>query len=331
MLFLFIIIIIIDIINIARGSIYVNMTSIFYNGKCHQYPFNYCIIDDILNNNVLITLLNDINNLNDNNANTYYNDVNDKFEYNKYAFNSFDSYHNLISLFNELNSIDVINHIESITGISNLITNDITLKGAGIHRIKKNGYLKLHTDFNSYISDKDGKLDRRINLLIYMNPNWKDEYNGHLWLCTQSDMVCIEPINPILNRAVLFATTNSSIHGHPIPLNVPDDGIRRHSIAVYYYTKNNDEYEKEITPTTWYEENEFTVPEVLIKFPVQIDVYGNDNEKTSSIIDIHLYKNQNIRANVMDICVRHNLDDSNCQNLMIYCQDQIEQLKGNSQ
>ena len=315
------------LINIVRGS-HVNMTQL-HNRKCYQYPFKYCIIDDIFNSNVLITLLNDINNLNDINANRYYNDLNDKFEYNKYAFNSFDSYHNLISLFTELNSIDFIKHIESITGISNLITNDITLKGAGIHRIKNNGFLKLHTDFNSYISDNNGKLDRRINLLIYMNPNWKDEYNGHLWLCTQSDMVCIEPISPILNRAVVFSTTNSSIHGHPILLHVPE-GIRRHSIAVYYYTKNNDEYEKKITPTTWYEEKEFTVPELLIKFPVQIDVYGNDDKKTSSIIDIRLYKNQNITANVIKLCNEHRLDNSNCQNLLIYCQGQLEQMEVNN-
>jgi len=39
---------------------------------------------------------------------------------------------------------------------------------------------------------------------------------------------------PILNRCVIFNTTNSSLHGHPEPLMGPI----RESIAVYYYTKN---------------------------------------------------------------------------------------------
>ena len=47
----------------------------------------------------------------------------------------------------------------------------------------------------------------------------------------------IKKIAPILNRCVIFNTTKSSIHGHPLPLNVPDN-IKRNSIAIYYYTKN---------------------------------------------------------------------------------------------
>ena len=45
-------------------------------------------------------------------------------------------------------------------------------------------------------------------------------------------------ISPLLNRCVIFNTTKTSLHGHPDPLNVPDN-ICRESIAVYYYTKNN--------------------------------------------------------------------------------------------
>ena len=44
-------------------------------------------------------------------------------------------------------------------------------------------------------------------------------------------------ISPLLNRCVIFNTTKTSLHGHPEPLNVPDN-ICRESIAIYYYTKN---------------------------------------------------------------------------------------------
>ena len=121
--------------------------------------------------------------------------------------------------------------------------NDLSLKGAGIHRILNNGYLQFHTDFNTYYKnnvkrDKKIHLDRRINLLLYMNPEWKDEYNGHLMLCDKDKKQCVKKILPILNRCVIFNTTNRSIHGHPKPLNVPP-GIERNSIAIYYYTKND--------------------------------------------------------------------------------------------
>jgi hypothetical protein len=69
--------------------------------------------------------------------------------------------------------------------------------------------------------------------------------------------MCAKKIEPILNRCVIFNTTSSSIHGHPEPLNVPDDVLRQ-SIAVYYYTENT-QGDKDIDfegcpprGTTWY-------------------------------------------------------------------------------
>jgi Rps23 Pro-64 3,4-dihydroxylase Tpa1-like proline 4-hydroxylase len=155
----------------------------------------------------------------------------------------------------ELNSPEFINYLENMTGITDIIANDTTLLGGGIHRIKNGGFLKLHTDFNSYHHKHYGKLDRRINLLIYMNPHWKEEYNGALLLCDKQNGTCAKNILPILNRCVIFNTSNKSIHGHPERLNVPGN-IYRQSIAVYYYTKNdNDQLDFEGDPehsTIWY-------------------------------------------------------------------------------
>lgn len=39
-----------------------------------------------------------------------------------------------------------------------------------------------------------------------------------------------------VNRCVIFITPNN-IHGHPMPLKIPNN-ICRQSIATYYYTKN---------------------------------------------------------------------------------------------
>ena len=63
------------------------------------------------------------------------------------------------------------------------------------------------------------------------------EYKGHLCLCDADKKLCVKKILPILNRCVIFSTTNKSVHGHPERLNVPPH-IPRNSIAVYYYTVN---------------------------------------------------------------------------------------------
>lgn len=206
-----------------------------------NYPFPHTVIDNLLNEDILQDILSDIHSLNNKDANQSFLKDNG-CEYNKLGFNK--NYPPLLNkLFVELNSEQFIKAIEKLTNIPNLICNDLSLKGAGIHRILNNGYLQFHTDFNTYYKnnvkrDKKIHLDRRINLLLYMNPEWKDEYNGHLMLCDKDKKQCVKKILPILNRCVIFNTTNRSIHGHPNPLNVPP-GIERNSIAIYYYTKND--------------------------------------------------------------------------------------------
>jgi len=214
-----------------------------------QYPFPHKVIDNFLKTDHISNILLSINKLKDENADSKFINPKSPYEYNKYAFNTNYNFH-LKQLFIELNSPFFINQLEKLTGIQGLITNDITLQGAGIHRIKRGGYLQLHTDFNSY-NHKYGKLDRRINLLIYMNPDWKEEYNGALCLCDKETNTCVKKILPILNRCVIFNTSNKSIHGHPEKLNADC----RQSIAVYYYTKSNDNVDFEGDPphsTIWY-------------------------------------------------------------------------------
>jgi Rps23 Pro-64 3,4-dihydroxylase Tpa1-like proline 4-hydroxylase len=234
---------------------FVNMEKLHNRVKCVPYPFQHVVIDGFLQSDTLPRILSEVNKLQDVDAQSKYIDPSSPYEFNKYAFNSnYGSY--LKQLFVELNSPDFIKHIERITGVNNIICNELSLHGAGIHRIKSKGFLQLHTDFNTYHSKK-GMLDRRINMLIYLNPDWKAEYKGELCLCDKNTNMCVKKIEPILNRCVIFNTTSASIHGHPEPLNVPDDIVRQ-SIAVYYYTENT-QGDKDIDfegepprGTTWY-------------------------------------------------------------------------------
>lgn len=98
--------------------------------------------------------------------------------------------------------------------------------GGGYHVIPVGGYLAVHTDFNR---SPDTGLYRRLNLLIYLNEGWVDDDGGHLELW-DDDGPSVR-IAPEMNRTVVFATSDLSWHGHP----VPTKRVRR-SVAAYFYT-----------------------------------------------------------------------------------------------
>jgi len=134
-------------------------------------------------------------------------------------------------LYWELNSNPFVSLLEKVTGIPGLLA-DPHLAGGGVHNTSPGGYLKVHSDFNKH---PQYGLDRRLNLLIYLNEDWLDEYGGHLELWTKDMGSCVQKIAPIAGRCVIFRTTSTSFHGHPHPLACPPDRSRR-SIALYYYS-----------------------------------------------------------------------------------------------
>ncbi len=101
--------------------------------------------------------------------------------------------------------------------------------------IAKGGKLGIHADFNKQPTNG---LDRRVNVLLYLNESWKEEWGGHLELWDSKE--CVTKINPIMNRMVVFNTSSTSFHGHPHPLTCPDDVFRK-SLALYYYTEGRPE------------------------------------------------------------------------------------------
>lgn len=79
------------------------------------------------------------------------------------------------------------------------------------------------------------KLERRLNLLIYLNEDWQPEYGGNLELWDRKMKSCEVTIPPTLGRALIFSTNMDSYHGHPDPITCPPERTRR-SIATCYYT-----------------------------------------------------------------------------------------------
>lgn len=134
-------------------------------------------------------------------------------------------------LFWELNSSTFIRFLETLTGVENLLP-DPHMQGGGIHQTRRGGMLRIHADFNRHpVFD----LDRRINFLLYLNRDWKEEYGGHIELWSRDMQRCERRVLPIANRVLIFSTLSDSYHGHPHPLNCPEEMTRK-SVAMYYYT-----------------------------------------------------------------------------------------------
>jgi Rps23 Pro-64 3,4-dihydroxylase Tpa1-like proline 4-hydroxylase len=133
-----------------------------------------------------------------------------------------------------LNSAPFVRFLERLTGIQGLIP-DPHLHAAGYMKVSPGGFLGLHYDF---ATQRELKLDRRINVLLYLNRDWQSEWGGALEL--HSNDAVTDPghqevaIEPLFNRMAIFNTPNA-LHGHRKPLTCPK-GRARLCLSWYYYT-----------------------------------------------------------------------------------------------
>jgi len=141
------------------------------------------------------------------------------------------------SLVDLFNSDLMLAWLTQITGIKNLKRDPYNL-GGGLHRTQRGGKLSIHADFNTHPNTNQY---RRLNALLYMNRDWKEEWNGHLELWNKDMSERTHNLLPIFNRLVIFATDDHSYHGHPEPLECPEDRARL-SFAFYYYTDTHENY-----------------------------------------------------------------------------------------
>jgi DNA-binding transcriptional MerR regulator len=146
----------------------------------------------------------------------------------------------------QFNSKPMLQFLEKLTGIGGLIP-DAYFFGGGLHQILPGGFLEVHTDFNKHPLNG---LNRRLNLLVYLNKEWEDAYNGHLELWQPDMTKCVKKIAPVFNRTVVFSTTEISFHGHPEILKCPENMTRK-SMAFYYYTHEPDQNDVAFRTTNW--------------------------------------------------------------------------------
>lgn len=190
-------------------------------------PFPHIMIDDFVHGAVLEGVVDEVTG----DGVTAWSEMSDRFQQ-KSACNSTRAMGpKTRALTQFLNGQEVIMFLEALTGIKGLVP-DPLLAGGGLHELREGGFLGVHADFNF---QKHMRLDRRINLLLYLNKDWDEAWGGNLELWDTQMTNCIKRIAPLFNRCVIFNTTDKSFHGNPQPIHAPDGRVRR-SIAMYYYT-----------------------------------------------------------------------------------------------
>ena len=145
--------------------------------------------------------------------------------------------HVFADMWKMLQSDHLLELMSQITRIKDL-EQDPHLHGAGLHLHPPGGRLEMHLDYSIHpISKKE----RRVNLIVYMNQDWKEEWGGHLalWEGTLNGLKegKVATIAPMFNRAVLFRTSDVSWHGMPDPVMCPEGNARK-SVAIYFVSES---------------------------------------------------------------------------------------------
>jgi len=141
---------------------------------------------------------------------------------------SFDKFDPIIQQLNVFIHSPLLNEwVSNVTGLKGLSSIDDRL-GAGLHQGGNKSFLDIHLDYNIHPIHKK---QRKLNLLIFFNKGWKEEWGGQLELWDKSS--CFTKILPSFNRMVLFECNEISYHGYST-INCPDL-ITRKSYYHYFF------------------------------------------------------------------------------------------------
>jgi Rps23 Pro-64 3,4-dihydroxylase Tpa1-like proline 4-hydroxylase len=209
-------------------------------------PFAHAVFDNVFDESILDAVIEEFHQV-DQGWHEFESKYEKKLQMNKYV--------NLPpttrAFIDTLNSEPFLRFLESLTGIQGLIS-DPYLQGGGLHKIERGGKLGIHVDFNQH---ELMRVFRRLNVIIYLNRNWEESYGGHFELWDENKNGCVKKVLPIFNRMAIFNTTSTSFHGHPNPLECPEDRCRL-SLALYYYTAQDaGEQQKKAHSTVFLDEN----------------------------------------------------------------------------
>jgi len=205
-------------------------------------PYNHIIIDNFLNKEVIDDIVLEFPPFNDHNWYSYDNPLEIKKASNNWNLFGPKTY----QYFSHVLSQEFTNRLNIIlNGNTEKIYPDIGLHGGGYHSLKSGGKLNPHLDYS--IHPKMG-LQRIVNIILYVTPNWKPEWGGSLgiWSGTNNEPINLEnKIDCFFNRAVIFNTIQNSWHGICNKIESPE-GITRNSLATYYLHNPSGDHEQHL-------------------------------------------------------------------------------------
>ena len=133
--------------------------------------------------------------------------------------------------FGIVNSAPFLDLISAISGVEHPIA-DPTLFGGGLHETRRGGRFGIHRDFDRHLQTG---LENRMVFITYLNRGWQPAWGGALELWDRDSKACVTKVEPEFGHSILMCHGPDNFHGHPDPLNTPEDQPRR-SVATYYYT-----------------------------------------------------------------------------------------------
>lgn len=193
-------------------------------------PFNHVVIDDFFTDEFAHSIFDGMPGYEENIDARYDNAIEKKRTIQNWTKLSKNVYKAMFNLVSE----EFTHQVRVLTGQSNLVA-DFGLHGGGIHMHQAGDYLNTHLDY-----DIHPKMDmkRKMNIIVYLNPNWKEEWGGNIGIWSHDETTnqpkeLIKSIWPKFNRALLFDTTQNSWHGVTEGITAPE-GQYRKSLALYY-------------------------------------------------------------------------------------------------
>lgn len=150
-----------------------------------------------------------------------------------------------------LNSHEFLSWLENLTGIEKILP-DPHFIGAGLMRCFTGDSLKLHTDFNW---NEQLHLNRCLNMILYLSPEWQEDWHGALEFWNFEKTECLHKIYPIPNRLLIWEYDDRTIHGHPTPIACPP-GASRDGLRMFYFKSNSTPEVPPHRSLYWFDEEE---------------------------------------------------------------------------
>jgi len=200
------------------------------NANLEIHPFKFTVIDNFLSEKLANDAMKSFPPLSDS-CWQHSNDKGIEVKSRTAWESEFDIPEHIVEVIRIANSSLILRAMSDLFGIPKLMP-DPYFSGGGLNVSEKNGHLDVHVDGNYH--DASG-LNRRMNLLIYLNPKWEKSWGGEFGIYSDGGNELVKSVPPLFNRCVIFDSHDKSFHGLPNPINFPSDDPRR-SIILYYYT-----------------------------------------------------------------------------------------------